>query len=174
MLQALYILVDQTRRDERAQLYLDFFWIEKEKAIELYDKSPTYLGKRMSQSPRRGNAEVAIQREIQRVRPKFANSKGKPRNHWYEGDLRVLARAVGIETEYELFQKHFSGVVHASPYALQEGMPIKGFLLGDLAWRFSFRVLGQFSEFAGVTLDEQESELVRLSAGNVFSNPNTL
>jgi hypothetical protein len=168
MLQALYVLVDSRRWEERARLYLDFYWVEKEKAIHLFDNSQTYLGGRISKSLRRGSVEPAIEQEIQRVRPMFENAKGKIREHWYEGNLRDLANAVGFEAEYELFQKHSSGVVHSSAYALREGMPIRDFLLMDLAWRFSFRVLGKFAEFADVTLNVDERELIRLAENNVF------
>ena len=173
MLQALYILVDPVHRTERAQLYLDFFWVEKKKAIQLFDKSPTALGKRISESPQRASVEPAIEQEIERVRPSFENAKGKLRNHWYDGSLRDLAKAVGFEAEYELLQKHLSGVVHSSAYALKEGMPIQGFLLMAFTWRFSFRVLGQFAANTQITLDDDERGLVRLSDANVFGDATT-
>ena len=50
-------------------------------------------------------------------------------------------------------------------------MRIKGFLLLDLAWRFSFRVLGRFAAFSGVALDKQESELVCNAEATVFGDP---
>lgn len=49
---------------------------------------------------------------------KLENSKGKLRDHWYEGNLRDLAKGVGFEDEYVLLQKHLSGVVRSSAYAL--------------------------------------------------------
>jgi hypothetical protein len=173
MLQALYILVDAGRRTERAELYLDFFWIDKKNEIELFDKSPTVLGKRISTSPRRASVGPAIEEEIQRVHPRFENAKGKLRNHWYDGNLRDLAKAVELEAEYELLQKHLSGVVHSSAYALTEGMPMQGRLLMALAWRFSFRVLGSFAAYAQITLDDHEQELVRFSGENVFGDAST-
>lgn len=170
MLQALYILKDASARNERARLYLDYFWVEKKSTLELLDRNPTQFAKRISQSPRRTNAEPAIESEYQRVLPQFQNKKGKPRDHWYEGNLRDLARSVGLEPEYEILQRQLSGVVHSSSYALREGMPMGDFLLLDLVWRFSFRVLGQFAEYAGIALDKVELDLVSISNGIVFDN----
>ncbi|NQU21375.1 MAG: hypothetical protein HQ567_08840 [Candidatus Nealsonbacteria bacterium] len=173
MLQALFILHDPAKRDERAQDYLDFYWVEKEKTIGLFDGNRTYLSRRISQSARRPSAEPAIKQEIQRVRPRFENSNGRLRNHWYKGSLRELAGAVGFEAEYEILQQQLSGAVHASAYTLQDGSYYRGFLLLDFAWRLSFRVLGSAAEYVGIELDEAERELVGLSRTNVFDLPNT-
>ena len=142
--------------------------MEKMRAIGVFDRNPTSLARRISQSSKRPSAESAIEQEFQRVRKRFENSKGNLREHWYVGTLRDLAAAVGFESEYELLQKQLSGAVHASPFALKEGSYYRGFLLADLAWRFSFRVLGSFAEYAQITLDISESELVSLAAPNIF------
>jgi hypothetical protein len=122
----------------------------------------------MSQSPRRAAAEPAIEQEIQRALPQFYNSKKKPRDHWYEGSLRDLAQLVRLESEYEIFQKNLSGVVHSSAYGLKEGMTFDKFLLINWAFRFSYRLMGKFAEHAGVVLESDEAELVRISRGNIF------
>jgi hypothetical protein len=105
MLQALYILQSPATRDARAQLYLDFFWVEKVNSIALFDRSPTGLGKHVAQSPRRAAVEPAIQAEFQRVQGQFTNSKGRLRAHWYEGQLDTLAKALGLEAEYTIMQR---------------------------------------------------------------------
>jgi len=173
MLQALFILHDPTKRNERAQDYLDFYWVEKKKAIELFDAKRTHLSRRISQSARRPKAEPAIEQEIQRVRPKYENSTGKLRGHWYKGSLRDVAAAVGLEAEYEILQKQLSGAVHASAYTLKDGPYYRGFLLMALAWRLSFRVLGSFAEYSEIQLDEPERELVGMSSTSIFDLPNT-
>jgi len=173
MIQALYILSDSTEQEARAQLYLDYFWVEKKETIELLDTSPTLFGKQMSNSPRRASAEQAIEERFQSVCGRFRNrNKSTFRKHWYAGDLRVLAAALGLESEYLLLHKHLSGIVHSSAYALKEGMPIQGFLLLSLAWRFSYRVLGKFSEYANITLENHERERIRLAQGNIFGDSN--
>jgi hypothetical protein len=105
------------------------------------------------------------------VRVKFENAKGNLRNHWFpEKNLREIARAVGRESEYEILQKQLSGAVHSSAFTLKNGSPYKGFLLSDLAWRFSFRVLGKFAEYVQIELDE-ELPLIRSAEDNVFEIP---
>jgi hypothetical protein len=170
MLQALFILSDPEQRESRAGNYLDFRWVEKKDAIQVFDNSPTCFGQRISQSPRRVGAEPAIDREYARVCPKFKNAKGKDRDRWYKGSLRDLAKATDLESEYEILQKQLSGTVHSSAYALQEKSAYEGYVLMNLAWKFSFRVLGKFAEYAQVALDEHESELVSWSQLNSFDN----
>ena len=75
-----------------------------------------------------------------------------------------------MEPEYELLQKHLSGVVHSSCYALKEGPLVRGFLLADWAWRFSFRILGKFAEYLNVVLEEHEAEFVGAATENVFGD----
>lgn len=176
MLQALFILADPQHQETRAVQYLDYFWVEKHKAIHLFDNSDTYLGHRISNSPRRANTEPAIEQEFQKVRQKYeVGKKGKLRDHWYEGSLCDLAKDVGVGSEYDILQKQLSGIVHSSAYALQQTIPTYNELvLLNFAWRFSFRVLGKYAEYAKITLDKCEGELVRRSELNIFSDPEEL
>jgi hypothetical protein len=169
MLQALYILVDPSKCQERAQRYLDFYWVERVTTVQLFEKNPTDLANRIASSPKREQAEPAIQQEFARVRAAYLDKNGKPARTWYKGNLRALAIAVEIETEYEILQRQLSGDVHASPLSLKHGPFYRGFILRDLAWRFSFRVLGKFAEYKEVTLDEAEEQFISLSQRNVFN-----
>ena len=169
MLQALYILNDPPCQEARAALYLEYRWIEKRKRIELFDSNSTTLAQRLSQSPLRQSTEPAIDREFQRVRGNYENSKQRLRNHWYEGSLRDLATTTGFESEYEVLQQLLSGAVHASSLALQEGPNFEGFLVMDFAWRFSLRVLGKFAEYANIKLDDVETTLIRSASENVLN-----
>jgi hypothetical protein len=172
MLQALYILADPAHCETRAARYLDFRWVEHHNFIDRFDKSPTYLGRRISQSPLRAGAQPGIEQEFQRVRGAFENAKGGLRGSWYEGTLRDLARAVARESEYDILQKHLSGAVHSSAFGLQGASLYQGALLMVIAWRFSFRVLGKLADYAQIELDEHERELIRRSESNVFGDPN--
>src|SRR4051812_10845826 len=150
MLQALYILQKQSQRIERATLYLDFYWVEHKQFVRLIDTNPTYLANKLSQSSKRAMVEPAIEQKFESVRGKFENDKGKLRNHWYPASLREIASAIGRESEYEFLQKQLSGAVHSSAFSLKNGVPYERFLLIELAWRFSFRVLGRFAEYAQI------------------------
>jgi hypothetical protein len=173
MLQALFILSNPQFQEARASQYLDYSCVEKHKAIDLFDKSQTHLGHRISKSTRRANAEPEIEQEFQKVRQQFESKDGKVRKQWHEGTLRDLAKDVGLESEYEILQKQLSGIVHSSAWAFQNFAAIYNpDLLQTFAWKFSFRVLGKYTCYAGVTLDEIESGLVRRSEFNIFSDQN--
>jgi hypothetical protein len=168
MLQALYVLHDPSACEERAQLYLDFYWVERWEAIGLFDKSPTTLAAKVKGSPKRLQAEPAIKERFEHVKATFLTRRGGLHDVWYRGKLRDLARAVDLEAEYELLQRQLSGAVHSSPLFLKDGPAYDGFLLLDLCWRFSFRVLGKFAEYKGVGLDQFEKELIKNSGRNIF------
>ncbi|MGD0655288.1 MAG: DUF5677 domain-containing protein [Thermoguttaceae bacterium] len=170
MLQALYIMSDPAQQESRATQYLDYYWIEKHKMIAVIDSSTTNVGQRLSRSTKRASAEPAIDKEFQRVRSTFENEKGKLRNQWYEGRLNDLAETVGFLSEYNILQKQLSGAVHSSPYALQAPLLYKGFPLMMFAWKFIFRVLGKFAVYKGITLEKHESDLIALSAKNIFDD----
>jgi hypothetical protein len=177
MLQALYILDDVATWDERAQLYLDWYWIEKKDEIERYDNSSTFLAQRMSKSPRRPAAEPFFEKKYQETFHKYATKKGnKARQHWYCGSLRDLAKALtpSLESEYELLQAYLSGPTHSSVYALSEPPVFDKEMLADFAWRFSYRVLGRFAHYKGITLTEDEQGMIALATGNIFNLPGNL
>ena len=172
MLQALYILSDPAQQELRATQYLDYCWVEKYKMIAVFDQSRTYGGQRVSRSAKRAIAEPAIEKEYKRVRKTFQNEKGKLIRHWYnKNDLRKLAESIELESEYEILHKQLSAAVHSSPYALQEPLIYKGFPLMMFAWKFILRVLGKFADYIGIALEKHESDLIALSAKNVFSDP---
>jgi len=170
MLQGLYIMADRNKREERARLYLDFMTGEQKRRIELLDASGTDLAKRFSGSQKRPSAEPEIEKQFNAVKAKFLTNKGKVRKWWYPGTLRNLAKESNLEAEYELMQRFLSGVIHSSPLALKEGAFIKGFLLMDWHWRFAFRIFGAYAEHKGITLDQDEQDLVQMSRKNVFDN----
>lgn len=168
MLQGLYIMADPSKREERAQLYLDFMAVERKGRIELLDASGTDLAKRISGSPKRPGTEPEIEKQFDAIKAKFLTKKGKVRQTWYPGTLRDLAKESGLEAEYELMQRFLSGVIHSSPLTLKEGPFVRGFLLMDWHWRFAFRILGAYADHKGVTLNPNEQGLVDSARANVF------
>ena len=169
MLQGLYIMVDAAYRIERAQLYLDFMDVERMRRIKLMDASGTDIAKHVSGSPKRPEAEPAIKQRHDAIKARFETKNKKLRDRWYPGNLRDLAKASSLEQEYELMQKFLSGVVHSSPLTLKEGPIVRGFLLMDWHWKFTFRILGAYAEFKGVGLDETEMNLIVSARANVFN-----
>ena len=170
-LQGLYIMSEPAKRDERAQLYLDFMDVERMKRIGLFDASDTDIAKHFSSSPKRPEAEPAIKQRFDAVKDRFMTKKGELRDYWYRGSLRDLAKASGLEGEYELIQRLLSGVVHSSPLTLRDGPFLTRFFLLDCQWRFAFRILGVYAEYKGIELDETETALIGDARANVFNLP---
>ena len=168
MLQGLYIMADPAKWDERAQLYLDFMKVERKNRIDLMDSSVTDIAKHFSNSPKRTEVEPEILKQFDAVKAKFMTKKGKLRKNWYPGSLRELAKASGLEPEYELMQRFLSGVVHSSPLTLEEGPLVRDVFLMNWYWRFAFRILGKYAEYKGVALDEMEKALIDNARKNVF------
>lgn len=172
-LQALYILQDAAQADERAQLFLDFRWIEQRAMQKLIERNPTRLAKKLMQSPKRLEGEAEREANYQKLRPKFLTRDGnKDRGDWYPGTLRDLARAVGLESEYEILQKDLSGSVHSTPTALLAGPsfsePEHLLLLG---WKLMFRVQGRIAAHHSVPLAKEHEEIVRDAMSNIYDFP---
>ncbi|MDZ4779613.1 MAG: DUF5677 domain-containing protein [Planctomycetia bacterium] len=172
MIQALYILGDRTKADDRGQLYIDHYLIEKVEMLERYVSSPTFLGNKMANSPKRAAAEPQIRAEFNKVCGKFVvTKKGKfagYRTNWYRGTLRDLSQEIGLETEYELIHKMLSGAVHSSAYAIQEGCGILDEHVADIAVKFHLRILSKLCNLLGVPLDKFESDICGLADRNMF------
>lgn len=142
--------------------------MERVENIKLFDRNQSVLADQLKNSPKRAAVEPAILAEFERVKDKYKTKKGHSRRTWFEGTLRDVATDVGLFSEYELLQRQLSGAVHSSPLTLADGAAYCDFLLLDLAWQFSFRVLGKFAEFKEVELDELELQFVDRTSGNVF------
>lgn len=172
-LQALYILADPAQADERAQLFIDYRWIEQRGMQKLLEGNSTALAQALLKSPKRAEGEAAREENYQRLRPKYLTRKGKDvRRNWYPGSLRELAREVGLESEYEILQRDLSGAVHSSPTALLAGAsfsePQHLLLVG---WRLMFRVLGRIAQHHGAPLGDEHEEIVRDAMANLYDLP---
>jgi len=167
-LQAMYILCDAEKRDERAKLYLDFYWIEKKRLMDRYLKESTTLSNHIAGSTRRKGGEAAITAKFDEVKANYLTHAGDVQPNWYKGNLSCLAKEVGLHTEYEILNKQLSGVVHSSALTLKGEVPYNGFLLVDLACRMAFRVLGLFCEYKGIVLEGNEADMVREAKKNLL------
>jgi len=160
MLQGLYILKDPTQREKRARLFLDYVVVERYRFMELLDGNPTPFAKKLKSSPARSLGEPELGQKFNQVKSQFLTPKGKLRTTWYEGSLRDLARHVGLEDEYEILQRILSNIVHSTPLTLRYGPLIRGNHLPTFAWQFGIRLLGAVADYAGVSLDDEERDLV--------------
>jgi len=172
-LQTLYILADPVEADERAQLFLDYRWIEQRRMQKIIERNPTHLARTLMQSPKRFEGEAEREANYQKLRPKYLTRDGKKdRADWYPGTLRDLACAVGLESEYEILQKDLSGSVHSTPTALLAGPSFsEGEHLLLLGWKLMFRVLGRIAAHHGVALGSEHEEVIRDAMCNIYDFP---
>ncbi len=172
-LQALYILSDPQKAKARAQMFLNYRWIEQRRMQEMIERNPTQFAKTLVESPKRQEGEEARERNYQGLRPNYLTSDGKKvRSEWYVGTLRDLAVVVGLESEYEILQKSLSGAVHSTPTALL-AEPIfasSDYILLD-AWSISYRVLGKIAEHHSVPLTMEHKRIVQGAMRNLFEAP---
>ena len=114
MLQGLYIMTNATKRDERAQLFFDYMDIERKRRIDDLDASRTDMARHVSGSAKRPGAEPGLIQRFNAVLPKFVKTNGEPRQYWYPGNLKKLAKAflvVGVLGGL-LFPQTASAVAH--------------------------------------------------------------
>lgn len=169
LLQALYIVSKAEKASERAQLYHDYYWIEKYVWIARYDGNPSNFAKKISGSPKRGSGEDEINLNYERVKHLYQSKKGRLRGYWYPGTLRDVARDVGYEHEYDLLQKMLGGVVHSSPFGLIGKSAIKGPAVLIMGSHFMMRYLGKIGHYQGIIFTEEEQGLVDTSYGSLFN-----
>lgn len=160
-LQALYILRDPRQSETRARLYLDFEWVERDNLRRMIDKNPTAVAGKLRVSPRRQLAEPHLDEQFNRIKANYVDKRGRRcRDTWYEGRLRSLAKAVRLESEYELLQRELSGVVHSSAFAMRYGPVISARHLLTMAWDLVFRVLGRVAELHEIELTDEQREVI--------------
>ena len=102
-LQALYILANDHQANARAQLFLDYRWIEQRRMQNLIERNETDMARALLRSPKRAEGEAEREENFQRLKPKYLTKDGKRlRRDWYEGNLFDLAKGVGLGPECEL------------------------------------------------------------------------
>jgi hypothetical protein len=170
-LQALYVLHDPNQQLQRATLFSDYVHVERVRLLERYDRNMTNFAASITQHAERQRAEPALRHEYDRVRPNYLVGQGQRcRKYWYAGDLRTLATAVGYEQEYDLMQPMLSSPVHAAPFALLVGPPMRNSAYLTTGWRLTFRVLAKVMELHGwQSADELERHMIATSREPIFA-----
>ncbi len=116
-LQAAWIGVEESSQTQRAELYLDFLWVERSDLVGRIVPMQNSLGRRIAESPDREAGETLNRDNLERVRSKYANKHNRLRSTWYPGSLRDLARDLGKLDEYQVFVHRHHGAVHSNPMA---------------------------------------------------------
>ena len=162
LIQAIYMLHIPNKRDDRGQLYLDYYWVQKYRMISLVDKNQTGLAKHLRTSDKRTEGEKRIIDEFDKIKHKYATkgNQNRPRKNWYPGTLRELALEVGYEDEYEIVQLLFGGIVHSSPYATIHGSAFDGEHLHLLGMHLTMRYLAIVGRSQGISFTDEEEDFI--------------
>lgn len=184
-LQLVFMLHDPEKRSERAELYLDFLWIERHNLRHRIDSSNTEVAEYVASSSMRASGEEELDERLRAVGKQYLTKKGrqdlteedqryltspkaKYRSHWYPGGLRDLARAVGYGSEYELFHKDASASVHASPMPLRFGPTIRARNMILWASALGLRASEAVADTYGVALSDDHREFFRSGRRNFY------
>lgn len=172
-LQALYIAKHRASAEERASLFLDYFWVEQHDAVRLLDKNPTRIARKVMRGARRAKHESTLEEKYRSVRGRYLERKGnKTRRHWYPGNLSDLAKDVGLDSEYEILQNQLSGAVHVGPLtALSEPVWSNTEHVVLTGWTIHFRVLNAIATHHGVPVPDHLTQLLEESMANIFDWP---
>jgi hypothetical protein len=170
MLQGLYILGNSAQREARAKLFLDYARIEQYQGIRRFDKNGTWMARKVSASTLRPQREPLIVAAFEAVKRNYLNAKGRVRDTWYKCSLRDIARDVGLESEYELLQRHLSSLVHSTPWAMGCPSAVDA-QAGTWSWIFALRLAFRYAEFCQVPLRDEDRDLMRNNFENVFDMP---
>jgi len=173
-LQAAFVVQDRERREERAQLYLDFEHVEKHELLERILQHDTFVSSKLAMSLHREEGEARLKTQYSRVSDRYLTRKGnRTRRQWYRGTLRDLAIAVGVESEFELFVFAFHPYVHSSAYGVKTGPPIEPQHVLTLASVIAGRVAILSLTQIGERLDDPHQSLLEALADGPLDAPRT-
>lgn len=187
-LQLLFMLHDPEKRAERAELYLDFLYIERHNLRKQIDCSDTAVARDVASSSLRASGEVELDAGLREVGKRYLTKEGskifkeegqdyltspnaKYRPSWYPGTLGDLARQVGYGSEYDLFQKQASASVHASPMPLMVGSMIRSRRMIVWATFLTLRASGAVAAALDIRLNDGDRERVQGACCNVYNLP---
>ena len=163
MLQGLYILQNPANRQERAELFLNFSVVEQVESIRRMDANPSKMAIWLRNSPNRASVEPMLMANFKKVEGNYKTKKDGIRKNWYPRTLKEIAVEVGLNEEYDVFQSWLSGAVHSSPLTLRNGFQWSGESMITTAILFSFRILGEMANAAGIQLTGTERDMMGLA-----------
>jgi len=165
-LQADFIVRDPLKCGERSKNYLDFAHVEIYKMSQNILSHNNEFSKQLQSSSYRDDGDKRRTEEFDRVKDSFlievrrddGTLKRGPgtRNKWYKSNLSALATAAGKADEYDTFVTSFSGCVHSSAYAVQQGPLVPPEHVLSLASAFVARVALMNVEYNQIDLGEHQ------------------
>lgn len=191
-LQLAWMLDNPEERDDRCERFLDYLWIEKHKFRKRFDLRQTDATRQVAASPFRNEGEKQQNSKLLQIGPKFLTKSGRteidsmskperdaylvsPRakyqQNWYGGaNLRELACAAGLESEYEILHPLASGDVHVSPMSLMTRPTISARRLTTWASLLVARACRSYVDAFEIVLSEAEKDWFEVAKENFFNS----
>ena len=149
----------------RARLYLEYEHVSRYlRTKEITEKPRGPIAEAIASSPLRAEGEPRVEREFERVRHAYQNRKGRPRKHWYPGDLWHLAKELGREGEYALVTKWWNQYVQADPSVLRHRRDLQPHYLLNYSLYFTSRIVMICVNHYEVILTNEEHEVLKALA----------
>ena len=159
--QAEFIFSDPAKREERAQLYLEFEHVERYESKEKVLSHSNPFADRLRSSPKRtSEAEKWVLDEYNRVKPLYLNGKKRPRKTWYEGTLWDVAKDLGKVDEYDTFVATYQGCVHSSALAIRIGPLVTPEHVLTMASLIAARVAKVNVHYGGLPIEDGNREIL--------------
>ncbi len=186
MLQLLWLLHDPGQRRQRAEMYPDYFHVDKLRMLAAIGDSGTDVA--VLWGKRRPEVNPALRRDLTKYGPQFLSKEGrrqhrkrgdsylydpeaKYRRHWYPGELRGLAEDVGYLGEYKILHLDTSAAVHSSLWALLRGPALNPEFHLFCGTRFCLRAAGAVAEALGIPLTDDQVEKIERGEANIYNKP---
>jgi hypothetical protein len=103
---------------------------------------------------------VRIAESLNRVAPKFRNSKGELHKNWYKCSLWDLSKKCGMESEYDLFCRRLHEVVHSTPLGIASGPPMEPGTIMLAAYILYCRLSLQVALIAEVEISDEDRAIL--------------
>lgn len=191
-LQLAWMLDNPEERDDRCERFLDYLWIEKHKFRKRFDLRQTDATRQVAASPLRNEGEKQLNSKLLQIGPKFLTKSGRteidsmskperdaylvsPRakyqQNWYGGaNLRELACAAGLESEYEILHPLASGDVHVSSMSLRQQPTFSAHRLTLWTSLLAIRANKSYADAFGIELSQEEKHRVEIAQKNFFDS----
>lgn len=164
-----YLLKDKEERESRGKAFLDFAHITRHRRSQRIANNPLGpISEQISQSPLRAEAEARNKKEFDRVKGAFLRPKGKVWDRWYCMSMFDLAKATGLEGEYQLWYARGSGWTHGDPCDIQEMIPFGNSsktVVFLMCLHFYARIILRLSE--GLVLTHEQYEGLKILGQNL-------
>ncbi|OGC91693.1 MAG: hypothetical protein A2W25_06825 [candidate division Zixibacteria bacterium RBG_16_53_22] len=118
-----YLQLKHIKKENNGTLFLNFRWISEKRYFDTYERNFPNSDLIISEEFR--NFKVRYNTFFERIKKDYLDKNGKPRRHWYKGDLASIARDVNENITYDFIMQINSPFVHCDVSGMER------FISGD-------------------------------------------